>query len=226
MHPSGGWGIVFNLGDSLWLDNTRIIDPIFLDGVNTISRKMGFLGKVELLGIRFYAGGAYPFLGMPLHHLKNEISLLDSVTNVGLLHLYADLYEARSLAARIRLLEAWLLRLLALGKERHPLIAHSLKVVHDSGGTLSIPEVAQGVAVSQRHLERLYLNQVGMSPKQYMRLVRVESARLALKKIKPQTTTDLAAELGFYDQSHFIREFSSVIGMTPLAYRKRNQSNQ
>jgi AraC-like DNA-binding protein len=38
-----------------------------------------------------------------------------------------------------------------------------------------------------------------------------------------QTTTALAAELDYFDQSHFIREFSAVIGMTPYAYMKRNR---
>jgi AraC-like DNA-binding protein len=60
-----------------------------------------------------------------------------------------------------------------------------------------------------------------VSPKQYAQLLRIETARLALKHMNKQTTTTVAAELGFYDQSHFIREFSSVIGMTPYAYLKR-----
>ena len=59
-----------------------------------------------------------------------------------------------------------------------------------------------------------------MTPKQYARLVRVETARLALKQ-HTETATRLAVDLGFYDQAHFIREFRSVIGMTPTAYKKR-----
>jgi AraC-like DNA-binding protein len=65
--------------------------------------------------------------------------------------------------------------------------------------------------------------QVGMSPKQYARLLRVETARLALKRMRAPSTTYLAAELGFYDQAHFIREFSAVVGMTPYAYLKRSR---
>lgn len=223
MHPVGGLGIVFNLGDVLHLDNVPIAEPVFLDGANTISRKMGFFGHVELLGIRFYTGGAYPFLGLPLYHLKNEIALLDRVANLDLLRLHGRLYETPSLASRINLLEAWLFKLLALGKERHPLISHSLTLLRTSGSEVSIPAIARKLAVSQRHLERLYQSQVGMSPKQYAQLLRIESARIALKQQTVQTTTELAVELGFYDQPHFIREFRAVIGMTPFAYMKRSQ---
>jgi AraC-like DNA-binding protein len=72
----------------------------------------------------------------------------------------------------------------------------------------------------------LYQSQVGVSPKHYARLIKVERARLTLKHMNEQTTTRLAAELGFYDQAHFIREFRAVIGMTPYAYMKRHYHKQ
>lgn len=226
MHPTGGFGIVFNFGDKLRLDGQQeIAEPIFLDGVNTVSRKLGFLGHVELLGVRFYEGGAYPFLGVPLIELQNEITLLDALDRPGLLRLHARLYEADTLPARINLLEEWLVGRLLLGKERHPLIPASLAMLREAGEHGSIPELARELAISQRQLERLYQHQVGMPPKQYWRLLRVEMARLALKQMNGQTTTALAAELGYFDQSHFIREFSTVIGMTPYVYMKRSRKS-
>ncbi|MBV9789603.1 MAG: AraC family transcriptional regulator, partial [Chloroflexi bacterium] len=74
--------------------------------------------------------------------------------------------------------------------------------------------------------ERLYQCQVGMSPKQYTQLLRVEKARLALKRMRQASTLNLAMELGFYDQPHFIREFSAVVGMTPYAYMKRSHTSE
>ena len=224
MHPRGRFGIVFNFGDKLCLDARTIVDPIFLDGVNTISRKMGFLGHVELMGISFHEGGAYPFLGLPLTELRDEITLLDALDRPGLLRLHARLYEAQALTARVNLIEEWLLGRLALGRERDVLIPTSLRMLREGEGNLPIPELARELAVSQRQLERLYHNQVGMSPKQYSQLLRVETARLALKQTTEQSTTRLAAELGYYDQAHFIREFSAVIGMTPYAYSKHSRS--
>ena len=222
MHPRGGFGIVFNFGDSLRLDAQTVAEPVFLDGANTVSRKLGLLGHVDLMGVRFHEGGAYPFLGVPLVELRNEISFLDALDRPNLLQLHARLQEAKSLSARINLLEDWLIRRLSLGKERDTLIPISLARQREKEGQLEIPELAHAFAVSQRHLERLYQSQVGMSPKRYAQLLRVEAARLALKQRNGQSTTTLAAELDFYDQSHFIREFSAVIGMTPYAYMKRN----
>jgi AraC-like DNA-binding protein len=221
MHPTGGFGLVFNLGDAVRLDGRLITAPVFLDGANTVSRQLGFWGKVDLMGIRFYEGGAYPFLGLPLRELQNEVAVLDALHPAHLLELQERLGEAASLPVRIELLEKWLLGRLSLSPERHALIPASLELLRQTNGRGSIPDLAQQLAISQRQLERLYQTQVGMSPKQYTQLLRVEAARLALKQLQGQTTTTLAAELGYYDQAHFIHEFGAVIGLTPTAYRKR-----
>lgn len=220
MHPRGGYGLVFNFGDVVRLDGQIIIEPLFLDGATTISRKMGFLDRLELLGIRFQEGGAYPVLGVPLGELRNEVSLLDVLNRREFVRLHAQLHEEATLAARIHLLEAWLMQRLALGNERNAIIPTSLALLREQV-RMPISHLAQEFAISQRQLERLYQNQVGMSPKQYAQLLRVETARLALKRLGERSTMYVAADLGFYDQSHFIREFSAVVGMPPHAYAKR-----
>ncbi|MEQ8676326.1 MAG: helix-turn-helix domain-containing protein [Aggregatilineales bacterium] len=226
MHPTGGYGIAFNFGDDLRLDGVPLNAPVFLDGANTVSRKLGFMGRVDLFGIRFHEGGAYPFLGIPLVELQNAFTLLEALSRARLLQLHGQLYDAKSLMRRIQLIENWLLMRLSEGKTRHAVIPESLLRLREDWAHLSIPDLANELAISQRQLERLYQYQVGMSPKQYARLHRVESARLALKNMPDQSATRLALELGFYDQAHFIREFSAVVGMTPYAYMKRKRETE
>lgn len=218
MHPVGGYGIAFNFGDALWLDGQQVHAPAFLDGANTRSRKMTFLGRVDLLGVRFYEGGAYPFLGIPLSELRNEIALLEALGSPELLRLHARMAEAPSLTLRMQWLEAWLIERLLQGREQHGVVPLSLAMLREGAGELRIPQVADRLAISQRQLERLFQAQVGISPQQYARLQRVERARQALRGSQVQTTTQLAFDLGYYDQAHFIREFREVIGITPTEY--------
>ena len=226
MHPRGGFGIVFNFGDRLFLDGQALVEPVFLDGTNTISRKMGFLGRVELMGISFWEGEAYPFLTVPLVELRDETPLLDVLESPSLMYLYERLYAVHSLPARIELLEQWLIGRLLLRKERDPLVRASLAWLRQVEGRLSIAALAEKFAIGQRQLERLYQTQVGLSPKQYAQLLRIQTARLALKQMRAHSTTDLAVDLGFYDQAHFIREFKAVVGMTPYSYLKRSQERK
>jgi AraC-like DNA-binding protein len=224
MHPNGGFGIVFNLGDPVRLDGELVTEPVFLDSTNTVSRKMGFQGRVELMGVNFHSSGAYPFFRLPLHELRDERGLPNGLDRPGLLDLHEQLCETWSVPDRIQLLREWLLGRLALGTERSKLTHASVNILRIRNGQLAIPFLAQKLAVSQRHLERLFHTQVGMSPKQYTRLLRVMTARVALKQLEDETTTSLGARLGYFDQSHFIREFSSVVGLTPYTYMQRGKT--
>jgi AraC-like DNA-binding protein len=223
MHPLGRFGIGFNFGDPLLLDSQPLVEPVFLDGTNTISRKMSFLGQVELFGVSFHEGSAFSILGIPLIELQNSTSLLEVLNRTDLLNLYTRLREAKSLSLRIHWLEDWLLSRLSNGKDLDKLVLASLSRLQIGKGQLSIPQLSDQFSISQRQLERLYQNQVGVSPKQYARLLKVEAARLALRRTNKNSSVDLALELGFYDQPHFIREFSSVIGLTPYAYMNRKR---
>jgi AraC-like DNA-binding protein len=223
MHPRGGFGIVFNFGDSLNLDARAVNDPTFLDGANTVSRKLGFQGHIELMGVQFHEGGAFPFLRVPLHELQNETELHSVLGKSDLVELHGRLYESKTLSVRITLLETWLVHRLSLGKDQHALIPVSLSALREGAGNLRMSELSEKWSVSQRQLERLYQREVGMSPKQYAQLLRIETARLSLKHMNEATTARLAVELGFYDQAHFIREFRAVVGLTPYAYMKRER---
>lgn len=223
MHPLGRFGIGFNFGDPLLLDSQPLVEPVFLDGTNTISRKMSFFGQVEVFGVSFHEGSAFSILGIPLFELQNSISLLDVLNRTDLLNLYTHLREAKSLSLRIHWLEEWLLSRLSNGRDLDKLVLASLGRLQAGRGQLPIPKLSEQFSISQRQLERLYQNQVGVSPKQYARLLKVEAARLALRQIDKNSSVNLALELGFYDQPHFIREFSSIIGLTPHAYMNRNR---
>ena len=78
--------------------------------------------------------------------------------------------------------------------------------------------VAEAVQLSSRHLERLCLNTVGLSPKGFARVTRLQAVVRSLIA-KPQAKlADRAAEFGFTDQTHMTREFSTLAHLTPAEY--------
>ena len=154
--------------------------------------------------------------------IRNQPTFLDALPKPGLQELQERIQGAKTLPARIALLEEWLLNRLRIGQEPSDIIPASLALLLKGGWQKPMPELMQELPISQRQLERLYQAQVGMSPKQFTKLLRVEKARLAIKQLKDQSLTRVGADLGYFDQSHFIREFKSVIQMTPHEYLKRN----
>lgn len=228
MHPGGGFGLVFNLNESgakLDLDGDALPESVFLDGTTTRSRRMGFAGPVQAVGIRFVPGGAYPFINVPLNLLGDQTTVLDALTRRReVLTLHEQVVEATTLPDRLQRLETWLIRQLRHTDTASPVVAASLNRLHGQAGIIGMKALADQLHISQRQLERLYQVEVGMTPKQYACLLRVEQARMMLRQKRYQSAADVGAALGYYDQAHFTRDFGTVVGMTPGQYRERGMN--
>lgn len=86
------------------------------------------------------------------------------------------------------------------------------RTVSDRSGNLPIDDLVSGFSRSSRQFERDFKEIVGFSPKFYSRLARFQSV---LELGNRRTLTELAQNSGYYDQSHFIREFREFSGYLP-----------
>jgi AraC-like DNA-binding protein len=77
--------------------------------------------------------------------------------------------------------------------------------------------VATDLGVSERHLRRVFREAVGVSPKDFARLVRFDRALRAAHEDEGESWASIAAAAGYYDQAHLIGEFHSISGVTPRA---------
>lgn len=83
--------------------------------------------------------------------------------------------------------------------------------------SLQLSAIAEAACMSRFHFARLFREQTGLSPMEYLRMRRIERARQLLRA-NGQRIGQIASELGFYDQSHFVRWFRRSLGCTPSAY--------
>ncbi len=86
-------------------------------------------------------------------------------------------------------------------------------------GEITAAKLADLVGLSIPHFNRLFRRVLRRSPMEYVLSMRIQEAQRLLATT-PATVGDIAAAIGFYDQSHFTKRFRKIIGMTPLAYRK------
>jgi AraC-like DNA-binding protein len=89
---------------------------------------------------------------------------------------------------------------------------------------LFIPEVCQAIKVSERTLRLCCQEHLGMSPKQYLLLRRMNLARRALRAARPDavSVTDVAMRFGFWQLGRFAVEYRSLFGETPSATLQRD----
>ena len=80
-----------------------------------------------------------------------------------------------------------------------------------------VAAIAAGVGLTPRALQRLFARHVGATPKQVLQRFRLQDAaeRVATGE---DTLARLAAELGYFDQAHFVRDFRTTVGRSPSAY--------
>src|SRR6185312_11001650 len=119
-------------------------------------------------------------------------------------------------ASRVALVERFLRE---LPFARDPLVTRALERLSDPNGSPSLAAIAAELALSERQLERRFLRRVGMMPKRFARLARFQRA-VSLMDSEPALAA-VAQHAGYYDQSHFVREFRAFAGTPPAAWRGR-----
>ena len=93
------------------------------------------------------------------------------------------------------------------------------KVIVDSNGQVPVKDVARQSHYSERHLNRLFLTQIGMNIKSYARLTRFNYVLKHIQK-SPCFFAALSQQAGYFDQAHFDKDFKSISGITPEIYLK------
>src|SRR5206468_2173450 len=96
-----------------------------------------------------------------------------------------------------------------------PRVDAAVDAIIRSGGRVSIESVAEMSGVSRQHLARAFAHHVGVTPKTFARVMRF---RRAMELGKRQLWAEVAAELGYFDQSHLIADFREFAGETPVPF--------
>nr|MBK7066264.1 helix-turn-helix transcriptional regulator [Deltaproteobacteria bacterium] len=103
-----------------------------------------------------------------------------------------------------------------------PRVPSLLALLQGDPSLVRVDLLAERAGLSMRSIQRLFLQEVGVPASQVVRRARMQEAASASPgALSPGTWADLAAELGYTDQSHFIRDFKQQIGQTPTRYARR-----
>jgi AraC-like DNA-binding protein len=170
-------------------------------------------GGVKLLGIRFHPGGTLPFIRYPLHELTNQVVPLGQLNGALEKEFLARVDNEPLLRGKIAALEHWFGQLLNNGKHDARLLPLTAKIVR-LGGRISVDELASAAGISGRQLERRFLQEVGLGPKQLCRILRFQQVLRVVEQDHPGWS-GVAIDCGYFDQAHLIRDFREFAWQTP-----------
>jgi len=193
----------------------------WLSGPRTSARIFEHAGPVELLGVQLQPGVARLLTSTPARELLDanlplEHALAGGTPAVPVL--LDALLRTTETAVRCAELDRFLLQRFD-GAAVDPRVERAVQSVIERAGAADVSELARAVAASPRNLTRLFNSWVGMNPKLFCRMVRFQNVLRHLASGDKPDWALLAAELGYADQSHLIRDFGDFAQVSPGALR-------
>lgn len=183
-------------------------------------------GCGQVFGVKFRPGAFHPFADGPVSALTDVTRPLATLWGPDADRLAESLAAAPDLPA---LVEAAEQHLRARWPPPDPLVEKLGEIVHallHDRTITRVAEVCDRFGVPQRTLQRLFQRYVGVSPKWVLRRYRLHEAAARLAEGTSGTWAEVAADLGYFDQPHFIRDFTRAVGMTPAVYAEACRRNE
>jgi len=174
-------------------------------------------GCCRVLGIRLLPAGAFSLFGRPLSELTDQTVDLRLVLGAAADELAERCEEAASADERVRVAGEWVRDRLVRGRQTDSCIARAASEIERAGGAVGISALRQRLGVSKARLVAGFIEQIGVTPKRFARIVRFRSATAALRQ-GPRSLAQLALACGYYDQPHMNAEFRELSGLTPREF--------
>jgi AraC-like DNA-binding protein len=224
--PTGTAELVINVRDNFIRVCSRVDDfegeafaGAVVSGAQSRYMVLPACPEGSVMGVHFRPGGAGPFLGLPLSELADRHVALEDLWGRQAHEIREQLCEAKSPTAALALLERALLSRLADRALCHPAVAFALERFAAAPSVARVREVAEASGYSAKRFIRLFTEGVGLSPKRFCRILRLQAVLNQLASGGRVEWAEFALGSGYYDQSHLIREFRAMTGLTPAQYR-------
>ena len=181
-------------------------------------------GATGVIGIRFTPTGLFALFQVSMSSLTNKITDFAEIGGEEVPEITAEIIEATPNDRRIEVIETYLLGKLANHKAQTNLLQRTVDLILKEIGNVTMGEICEKVNISARQLERKFKEQIGMSPKLFSRVVRVNHALKLLRTNPTYNWQDIIFLCGYYDQAHFIKDFKDLTGECPTGFLTRSHT--
>jgi AraC-like DNA-binding protein len=228
--PDGHHEIIFNVTGKNAKRTTEqanwIVEPdAFFAGQTIHSYSLELENNSLLYGIRFHPHTLHVLFGFPADLATNNLLPLYDIPSARILQdCITEEFEATCGNLEKALLQ--LCKGVELGTNKFQYIDYAVQEIIKHKGDVSINELLKGTGISQRHFDTLFKQSVGINPKPFCNIVKLNHF-INYKKSHPhKKLIECCYESNFFDQSHLIKLFKSVNNKSPKEYfRDYNQIN-
>ncbi|WP_411031923.1 DUF6597 domain-containing transcriptional factor [Spongiimicrobium sp. 3-5] len=173
-------------------------------------------GYVNTFAVSFYPYGFANFVSIPIKNLANKETPIELLFEPNAAkELEQNIIQATTTKQRIEIIEHFLLGELNDTRTIDKIVKMTIDVLQATNGSASINTILNEDLSKRRQLERNFIKQIGVSPKQLGKVIRLQTALKMLLSEKAESLTHVAYESDYFDQSHFIKDFKEFTGVNP-----------
>jgi AraC-like DNA-binding protein len=223
--PGGRVEIMINIGKPLIFVSSAgksfaLKNNIYILGQRNTFFTTFFHPGIYMWGIRFRPAGFYSFCKSPAAYLLNELmEAADIFKSINISRLYAKLIAEQHSHRQVEVIESFLRNVLHAGKLSDDSFNETMALIRDCYQYKSIYDYCTKNKLYYKKLERQFLQCAGYTPKEFFNIRRFYNAVRLIYKSET-SLTDICHSLGFYDQSHFIKDFKNYASLPPLKFIK------
>lgn len=175
-------------------------------------------GRGQSFGVEFRPGGLFPFLQESMREWDNGMLPLQEMFPQAPPSPLC-LLTPESVELWLSAFESFLLNRLAIHQANHlPEITAAIDIMLTED-VQQIDDLLSDLPVSKRTLQRIFQTEVGVSPRDTLRIVRFHKAIKAINTNNPECLANFALASGFFDQSHMNNEFRKMVETNPTQFR-------
>ncbi len=177
--------------------------------------------KGRVFGVKFRPGAFYPFLKSPVSQLTDSSMRLGEVFGMDYRPVERGIIAENDQEAQITFAETFLREFLPKPDKNIMLVNEVIECITHDRTVTKVENLVSSLGLSKRSLQRLFNQYVGGSPKWVIQRYRLHDATEHLAAGAVEDWSQLALELGYFDQAHFIKDFKTVVGKTPAEYARQ-----
>jgi AraC-like DNA-binding protein len=225
--PPAFGSMVFNYGTTYSVQNPKygsvVVPQSFLTGQATAPYQLNLLGKIGMIGIVFRPAAMNTLFNLPVSEFTNErFAINEIIKGNDIRDLQDKIIEAVTHQERLSLLSQFLTIHLMKNEHRFDAVDFTANKIVVEKGIVNVNDIMTDLFMCRRQFERKFFQKVGLSPKFYARTRRMGYLCSLIAGKRQVNWQSLFYDCGYYDQAHFIKEFTSFLGRTPTDYLRNN----
>ena len=223
LYADGYPGIMFQQSQNGFylLPRKKSLSELFLYGQTLAPVSLDVKGPFKFIVFQLYPFASKYLLGVDPKGLNDECYDLLQLEDVNVEAYRQKLIHSNKLEEQVDIISDLMLELIESNQvPKDDRIQQAIALILKNNGQIKVKALREELYMNERTFERNFMSQVGLSPKQFAKIIQFQCSLDQLTQANFDKLLDIGLDSGFSDQSHFIRVFKKYTGQTPSYYLK------